>query len=128
MITVKDVVKRALRLLSITQAGESPSAPEFTDTLSALNSMLFGWQLDAIRLEHVELYSDDVLPYEESHEEPIIYNLATRIAPEFGVAVSREVGVVAARGFANLQNYYDDPDLLITQPALDPSLMWNRNS
>ena len=120
MATVKKVVKRALRLLAVTESGETPEHDEFADALDALNSMLSSWELKSIPLNHVELKIGDTLAYPENHTDPITYNLAIYLAPEYGVTASLEVIAIADAGFAALQNYYCDPSAAKTDPALDP--------
>ncbi|MCP3924923.1 MAG: hypothetical protein GY714_20280 [Desulfobacterales bacterium] len=47
---------------------------------------------------------NDTLQMPVSYEEPIIYNLAVRIAPEFGKSVSREVAAVASNSYDRITN------------------------
>jgi hypothetical protein len=48
MATVRDVVKRSMRLLGAIAAGEAPSADEQADALSALTTMLDSWSLEGL--------------------------------------------------------------------------------
>tara|TARA_B100000780_G_scaffold79934_1_gene54322 strand:+ start:1090 stop:2133 length:1044 start_codon:yes stop_codon:yes gene_type:complete len=96
------------------------------DHIPALNSLLHEWEHDGIYMEHIDLDFDDAISYEEGHVDPIIYNLALRIAPNYPVQLSPVIYERAEKGYRHLQNYYNDIDVLTTQPALDPSLMWGR--
>lgn len=83
---VEKVVKRALRLLQV-QPARQPVKPEnMADGIDALNAMARRWEADGIALgwQPVSSPSDDV-PAPEEAEEALIYNLAIRLAPEFGV-------------------------------------------
>lgn len=42
-MTVRELIKSSLRLIGAIASGETPSADEFTDSLSALNGMLGSW-------------------------------------------------------------------------------------
>ncbi len=43
-----------------------------------------------------------ILSFPPNYEEPIIYNLAVRMAPEFGKTISAEVAAIAASGLEGL--------------------------
>ena len=126
MATAQSVVKRALRLLAITQTGEEPSADEAQDALSALNEMLFSWELESIPLEHIEMAWTDTLPFPTNHIRPITYNLALVLADEYGKQPTQMVFDIAQRGYRNLQNFYLDYDDLPVDPAINPYYSPNR--
>lgn len=96
------------------------------DHIPALNSLLHEWEHDGIRMEHIDLDRDDALAYEEGHTDPIIYNLALRLASNYSVQITQVIYERAEAGYRHLQNYYNDIDVLTTQPTIDPSLMWGR--
>lgn len=50
MATALDVIKRAMRLVGAYSIGETPSADESTDALSALNAMLASWANSGLML------------------------------------------------------------------------------
>jgi hypothetical protein len=126
MATVKKIAQRALRLLSITESGEVPSHEEMSDAVDSLNAMLHEWELNSIPLNHVDAGVDDTLPYPENHTNPIIYNLAIQLAPEYGASTPAEVVAMADNGYSMLQNYYFDPPDAETDPALHPYYNPNR--
>ena len=103
-ITVRNVVKSALRKLMILQPGEDPSADAMQDAVADLNNMLHAWEMDGIKLNHTSLVVDDTLPYPDKYHEAIIYNLAVKIAPDYETMASQTVIAVAANGYANMQN------------------------
>ena len=120
MATAQTVIKRALRLLKVTQSGEEPSAEEAQDSLTALNDMLFAWELDAIPLNHIELLYTDTLPFDDNHIQPITYNLAVQLADEYGTQPTQIIYDTADNGYRNLQNFYVDPADAQTSDTLDP--------
>ena len=42
------------------------------------------------------------LAFPPNYEEPIVYNLAVRIAPDFGKSISVEIAAIASDGYDNL--------------------------
>ena len=44
----------------------------------------------------------DIIAFPVNYEEAIIYNLAIRLAPEYGKTVSAEVALIASKSFSNL--------------------------
>lgn len=120
MATVKKVVQRAMRLLALTESGEVPSHAEMADAVDALNAMLHEWALNGIPLNHVDVEITDTLAYPDDHTNPIVYNLAIHMAPEYGVSASAETIAIADNGYSMLQNFYHDPPDAETDAALDP--------
>lgn len=54
MATARDVLKRAMRLISAIGAGEEPTAEEGADGLAALNSMLDAWWSNTLAVFYVQ--------------------------------------------------------------------------
>lgn len=48
MATAQTIVERALRLIGATESGETPTAGELADGLTALNDMIESWQTDRL--------------------------------------------------------------------------------
>lgn len=95
------IVARALRYIRVYGVDESPSAQETSDGADELRSMLGSWSLDSA------LYSDDlVLPVfadsatavsmNDAMPDVLAFNLAIRLAPEYGVVPSQDVYRAAA--------------------------------
>ena len=70
--TALQVIKRGMRELGILQTQEEPSTDEAQDGLEVLNASLHSWDLDGIRLGHVDLILTDSVPYPENHISPIV--------------------------------------------------------
>lgn len=109
MAIVSSIAKRALRLLSILQVGEEPSANEAVDILESFNAMLHGWDIDGVRINHADLEWTDTIPYEPNHLSPMAYMLAITIAPEYGRQAPPDVVEMARREYGNLRHYYANP-------------------
>lgn len=121
MATMLDTVTRALRMTGVIEAGETPSAESAADGIVILNDMLHGWAKEGVDLGHVTLASADDLPYDDSYMEGIRYNLAARIAVEWGaplnpLIVSRAAALFQAFQAHNLE-FADD---LHVDRALQP--------
>lgn len=48
MSTVRDLIKRSLRLINAVPSGETPSADEFTDAFTVLKDMLASWSTEKL--------------------------------------------------------------------------------
>ena len=46
--TAKDIIKRSLRLISATAAGEEPTAHEYTDCFNALTTLVEAWDIEKL--------------------------------------------------------------------------------
>ena len=126
-MTLRELINRSLRLLSVIQAGETPAESETSDAIPAVNGMLEAWRTMGIDLEFLPFTTlDDVIPYPEDHLSAFAYNLAIELAPEYGVEPSTAVGARAGSYFRALQAQYADPDILTIDPQLTPG--YNTNS
>lgn len=54
MATALDIIKRAMRLTGALGGGETPTADEQTDGLTALNSMLESWSIQSLAIYQVQ--------------------------------------------------------------------------
>lgn len=84
-ITVGDAIKRSLRLIRAIDANEAPEAADMETAIEALNAMLRRWEANGLALGWVPVSnpSDDLPVPDEAHE-AVVYQLALRIAPEYG--------------------------------------------
>lgn len=124
--TALQVIKAAMLELGILQTQEEPSADEAQDGLDVLNGMLHAWELDGIRLNHVDVVLTDNLPFPDSHYLPIVYNIAAEYAAQFGTDLRADTALKAENGYRNLQNFYHTPDEMSVDPALHPYYTPNR--
>ena len=111
MATARDIVTRSMRLIGALAAGETASAEDASDGLDALNGMLHGWAVEGVDLIHTTLALTDTLLVEDAFLEGIRYNLAIRLAPEFGAVVPSHVPTLADEAFKAFQAHnleFDD--------------------
>lgn len=112
MTKVATAVARSLRLLGILDPSEAPEAEDMETALSALNAMMVRWEANglAVGWSLVESPSED-LPVPHEAEDAVIYNLAMRLAPEYGVQLRPDVVALAQDGVRSLQR-----DRLVSNP------------
>lgn len=106
MATANDVTRRAMKIARVLATGQNPSAEEYVDNLSILNSMLSAWAKTGINLNCPALSNVTVLPVDDADIEPICYNLAMRLYPEYGKPIDPAVAQMASEGLMWLRNRY----------------------
>lgn len=121
MATALEVITRALRKVRAYGAGETVSAEDAEDCLTALNDMLAGWAINGIDIAHVALDFSDELDVPDDHLEAIKLSLAERIASDFGAEISPVDAAIADQGRAALRAYhFSIASLGIDHPAARP--------
>lgn len=84
--TVEKIVRKALQKLQVHGATQPIKPEDMSDAIDALNAMVRRWEADGIALGWSPVSSpSDVVPAPDEAEEALIYNLAIRLAPDFGV-------------------------------------------
>jgi hypothetical protein len=121
MSSSAQIVTRALKRLGLVEPGETPAAADAEDGLSALNSMLAGWQADGINV------SPDV-PLPAKHEEGVVALLAIRLAPDYNRTPSPLVFADADKGMRRLEaDYFSAPlasfDSALYMPSVYTSII-----
>lgn len=103
MAQVQTIVNRALRLLGMLDANESPEAVDTQTAIEALNALMVRWEADGVSLGWSAVASgSDTLPAPPEAEMPIAYNLAVVLRPEYGVALAPDVIALARDGLSRL--------------------------
>jgi len=87
-VTVRDVITRALRKAGVSNIGDSAHGEDFDVALDALNDMLFAWKLKGVDTEHVQLSGASTFPLGDEFIEGTVYNLASRISPDYQIPAS----------------------------------------
>ncbi len=62
---VRDLIARTLRILGVIASGETPSASEQADMLTALNSMLFSWSTEGLTLFRTTTNAFPLIPSQQ---------------------------------------------------------------
>lgn len=122
-MTGRDLVSASLRLIGAAAPGESLDAQVATDGLSALNRMIGSWNTEPLMLPGgVPLAQvdslDSTVSMPDGYEDALIYNLAVRIAPEYGRMIPDAVALVAVESKAGVKRANHKPLYLEVDGAL----------
>lgn len=110
MATASQIIRRALRLIGAMDASQALTPNDAQDCLETLNAMLAEWHEAQIGLPDYSLSSiTDTLATDAADREAIAYQLAVRVAPEYGLQVPPAVGVMAETTMARLRLRYFQP-------------------
>lgn len=85
MVTVGQIVNRAYRKIGVSAADEALSADQMAQGVDALNMMLAAWRLAGVDTATPELTSTSPFPLQTEFQEGAVYNLASRLSPDFNV-------------------------------------------
>jgi len=85
MATVRDIVARAFRKLSVTAFDTAPTADEMAEGVEAYNMMLHAWKLRSVDIGHTDQDASDIFPLGPEFEEGTVYLLASRLSPNYTV-------------------------------------------
>lgn len=92
MTTVAKLVGRSLRLIQVIDPKQPVKPADMTTAIEALNAMMRRWEANTLALGWAPVASpSDELPIPEEAEEAVAYNLAVRLAPEYGVDITPAV-------------------------------------
>jgi len=81
------MIRRALVLATVIGDDETPSARDLSDALADMNDMLATWR--ALGLECGSPYTaNDTLAMPEGYLRAVRFNLATELAPSYGVSAA----------------------------------------
>jgi hypothetical protein len=87
MTTALQIVTRALRLIQVIDPQQSVSSLDYETSQTALNAMLRRWEANGLAMGWQDVDSpSDALPVPPEAEEAIAYQLALRLAPEYGIS------------------------------------------
>lgn len=104
MAAVQTIINRALRLLGMLDANESPEAVDTQTAIEALNAMMVRWEADGLSVGWSPVDAgSDTLPAPVEAEEAIAFNLAVKLRPEYGVTLAPDVVEYARQGLARVQ-------------------------
>lgn len=86
MTTTRDIVERAFRKIGLKAEDEAITGDMLAHGVDTLNAMMFGWELFGIALDHTALAATDDFSLEAKFEEGTVYQLASRLSPDYLVA------------------------------------------
>ena len=112
MTTALKVIARALRLCKVLDAGEAVEAEDSADALDVLNAMLAEWHFAEIGLPDYSLALTDTLASDAADREAIAYQLAIRLAPEYGAELSSAAAMIASETMGRLRLRYFQPGVV----------------
>jgi len=99
MASVLSVLGRSLRLIGAVDVQETLHAEDSVTALSALNAMCRRWEANGLAIGWVTVDLSDDMPSPDEAEEAIVYNLAVRLGPEYGLPSSFGVITTLAQQF-----------------------------
>lgn len=103
MAVVQTIINRALRILGVLDANESPEAVDTQTAIEALNALMVRWEADGVSVGWSPVAAgSDTLPAPPEAEAAIAYNLAVTLRPEYGKQLAPDVIAMAQNGFARL--------------------------
>lgn len=83
-----DLVTMAMRKIGVLAHDEAATSEMVATGLDALNLMLHGWKLRGVDLTHTDLEQGDTFPLADEYNEGVVYNLASRLSPDYGMPAS----------------------------------------
>lgn len=104
MSTVLSLLSRSLRIVRVVDVNDVPEEADIATALTALNAMMRRWEANGLALGWTDaLKADDEAPLPAEAEEPVVYNLAVRLRPEYGTSIDPDVVAMARDGLAILR-------------------------
>lgn len=83
MTTVRAIVQRAFRKVGVLAHDVDLGGAYAANGLDAFNEMLHGWKAQGVDISHSDLDMEDTFPLADMYREGTIYQLASRISPEY---------------------------------------------
>lgn len=92
MTKVAEIVVGALGLLRVVSATEAPEAEDAKTAIDSLNRMMARWEANGYSVGWSPVANpDDDMPTPVETDEAIMYNLAVRLRPFYGVTLDPDV-------------------------------------
>ena len=128
MSTGRDIVTASLKKIGAIAPGDSISASEADDGIAELNRMLSSWSTEELMnleafIETLALDTEIVMP--AGYEDAMVYNLAVRLAPDYGKQVSADIAAMAMETKGNVKRSNHRSSYLEVDAALLPRTRYN---
>lgn len=110
MATASQIIRRALRILTVIDSQEALDANDAQDALETLNAILAELHEAQVGLPDYSLSSiTDTLASDAADREALAYELALRLAPEYGRALSPEAAAAGQAAMGRMRLRYFQP-------------------
>jgi hypothetical protein len=129
MATAIQIINRAMRLCRILDANEAAEAQDASDSLETLNALLAEMYEANIGLPDYSFANlTDTLATDNADREAIAFQLAIRIAPEYGVQLGGDVMALAEQTMGRMRLRYLQPGTIDLTELPYPTLgRWGFN-
>ncbi len=98
MSKVSEIVAGALGLLRVLDATEAPEAEDMETGIFTLNQMMIRWEANGYSVGWSPISNPaDEMPNVPEADEAIMYNLAVKLRPRYGVSIDPDVFEEARR-------------------------------
>lgn len=122
--TVNGIILRALRIIST--HGVFPDAVGFTSALATLNGLLAEWHVAGIGLPDYSVTGlADTLASDAADRDAVAYQLAIRLAPEYGTELSALTMRSAEEAMGRLRLRYFQPGIVDLSELPTPNAYFN---
>lgn len=106
-VTASQIIRRALRILTVLDSQTAMDANDAQDALETLNALLAEWHEAHMGLPDYSLPSlTDTLASDAADREAIAYELALRLAPEYGRSLPPEAAAAGRASLFRLRSRY----------------------
>jgi len=110
MATAQKIINRALRIANVLDASAATPAQDSIDALETLNALLAEMHAAEIGLPDYEFATlGTEVASDAADREALAYQLAVRLAPEYGVQLSALVAAAAGESMSRLRLRYFQP-------------------
>lgn len=109
-VTASQIIRRALRILTVLDSQTAMDANDAQDALETLNAVLAEWHEANIGLPDYTLSNlTDELASDAADREALSYELAARLAPEYGRSLPPEAAAIGMAAMSRLRLRYFQP-------------------
>lgn len=115
-VTVRDVIKRSLRMLRVTGLAEEPAADDAQVALDGYNDMLKRWSLNGVIDDPDEAVLADEVAFDRKYHSGMAAILAMDLAEEFGKPIGQGVQRLAALTWSAIYDNYLASRFIATMP------------
>jgi hypothetical protein len=121
MATATEIATRALKRLSVIEAGGTPAAADVADMTAALNAMIASWEAEGL--------TGDVLPLDARFEKAVVDMLAVDQAETYGKQPGPILMRDAGRGWEQIRSaFLSTPDAEFDPALVGTTYRWQMNS